>query len=188
MNTEDKSIVERWAGEGGNIHKVELPDIPDGLWDDEGTEGYEAVMELKDNEKRLLWALLDNCLSEESLSQLQLAKRAGIDSHDIPIMRSRERFGRALSVCVLDRLRGVSDLIVGHLYRQSALGRSTATKLLLELIQLYTPVSRVMSMNVNVDAHDMRGKSKDEIKAEVVADWRRQGWSKEEFIQLWGED
>lgn len=179
----DKEKVEQWA-----LGYTGIESMPLEMYDELGTESRAALATLKDRERRVLWALLSNCLSEEKLEIKALAESAGVSPPTINRLRHHEGFAKALATMVMNKLCGHADKIIDHLYRQSESGRTMATRLILELIRLYSPVSRVMSMQVNVDAKDMRGKSAAEVRQEVVQEWKEAGWSKEEFEAIWSSE
>jgi len=154
--------------------------------DDE--ELLHSLAPLKRRERIILFCLLDSVFQELPISQTALARRSGVDAKYIRDLRQNEHFGKALSAFVFRGLRGYVDKIINHLYRQSAEGKFMATILLLELSGFYNPINRTMSMNVNVDGKDLRGVSAEAMREMVVNDWKRAGWTKEEFEKLWEGD
>ena len=178
--------LEQWS-KGHEVEGIEVDgeSFTIGL-EDFSEEGREVILTLKENDRKVLLALVENCFTEEPLSNVEIAKKAGVNPRDIPFIRCRPRFGEALSYLVREAMRNYCDVVIGHIFRQSALGRTTASKLYLELIDVYKPISRTMNLTYNVDSKDLRGKSAEEMRGAVVEDWKKQGWSKEEFEKLWG--
>lgn len=177
--------LEKWSkGHEVELLPVEKEGYTIGL-DSFSAEGRLVMLSLKENERKVLLALIENCFTEDPLSNTEIALKAGVDKQDIPIIRCRPRFGEALSCLLKEAMRSWCDVVVGHIFRQSALGRTTASKLYLELIDVYRPISRTMSLTYQVEARDLRGKSAEEMRRMVVEDWRAQGWEKDEFEKLW---
>lgn len=170
--------------EEGVKEAVSVADLIQSL-DEDDNELVPLVKQLKEHERRVLWELLNSIMEELPISQTAISKRCGVDQKYIRALRQNERFGKALSAFVFQGLRGYVDKIIGHLFRQSAEGKTMATILLLELTGMYNPVTRIMSVKAGVDAKDYRGLSADGMKREVVKEWKKMGWRREEFEQLW---
>lgn len=181
-----RSVLQNIDYEETNVlETVSVADIIGKLGESESEELLQIVRKLKAHERRVLLALLNNMMEELPISQTAISKRCGVDQKYIRALRQNEQFGKALSAFVFQGLRGYVDLIIGHLFRQSAEGKTTATILLLELAGLYNPVTRTMSVKADLDAKDYRGLSALGMKREVVKEWKKMGWRREEFEQLW---
>ena len=167
------------------LETVSVADLIGKLGEGESEELLQIVRKLKAHELRVLLALLDSTLNELPISQTALARRSGVDAKYIRALRQNEHFGKALSAFVFRGLRGYVGEIINHLYRQSAEGKFMATILLLELSGFYNPINRTMSMNVNVDGKDLRGVSAEAMREMVVNDWKKAGWTREDFEKLW---
>lgn len=170
------------------LEAVSVADIIGKLGESESEELLQIVRKLKAHERRVLCELLNSMLNELPISQTAISKRCGVDQKYIRRLRQNEHFGKALSAFVFQGLRDYVDEIIGHLFRQSAEGKTLASILLLELAGMYNPVTRTTSVKAGVDAQDLRGKSAAEMRRMVVEDWKKQGWSKEEFEKLWATD
>lgn len=160
---------------------VSLPDLIAGLDDDD--ELVSLVKQLKPHEQRVLWALLDSMLNELPISQRAISRRSGVDAKYIRELRHRPRFGKALSAFVFRRLGWYVFNVINHLYLQSMEGKTMASIFFLELAGKYPPVTKTES--VNVGGRDLRGMPADEVKVEVVKDWKKQGWTREDFEAAW---
>ena len=172
--------------EGLKVETVSVADLIGGLDDDD--ELVPLVRQLKPHERRVLWVLLDSLLNELPLSQRAISRRSGVDARYIRDLRHRPRFGKALSAFVFRRLGWHVVEAINHLFRQSAEGKTMASILFLEMAGMYNPVTRTVNVNVGVDRKDMRGKTKDEVKREVVREWKRMGWDKNDFAKLWEKE
>ena len=168
--------------EGLKLETVSVADLIQSLDDDD--ELVPLVKQLKPHECRVLWELLNSMLKELPISQTSISRRCGVDQKYIRALRYRPRFGKALSAFVFRLLRGHVDRIVGHLFRQSAEGKTMATRYLLEMTGIYNPVTQTMSVNVG---KDLRGLPADEVRSEIVREWKRVGWTKEQFDEAWDE-
>lgn len=165
-----------------DVEVVSVTDLIGGLDDDD--ELVPLLSALKPHERKVLWALLDSMLNELPISQTAISRRSGVDAKYIRDLRHRPRFGKALSAFVFRLLRGHVVEAINHLFCQSAEGKTMASIVFLELIGMY-PVTRTKSVNVGVNSKDMRGLSADEVKVEVVKDWKKQGWTREDFEAAW---
>ena len=163
-----------------DVEVVSLPDLIAGLADDD--ELVSLAKQLKPHERRVLWALLDSLLNELPLSQRAISRLSGVDAKYIRDLRHRPRFGKALSAFVFRLLPGHVVEIINHLFRQSAEGKTMASIVFLELIGMY-PVTKTKS--VNVGGRDLRGVPAEDMKKEVTREWRRMGWTKEQFLEAW---
>lgn len=166
------------------VEAVSVSDLTGGL--DADDELVSLVNALKPHERRVLWALLNSLLAELPISQTAISRLSGVDAKYIRDLRHRPRFGKALSAFVFRRLGWHVVNVINHLFCQSAEGKTMASIVFLELIGMY-PVTRTKSVNVDA-TKDMRGKSKEEVKAEIVAEWKKQGWSRKDFEKLWEKE
>lgn len=183
-HTEIKKL-DSWAKRGHTPDACETTELDIVELENLDNELGSLLEPLRDWEKRLLFVLIDNCFSEQSLSNTELSRRARINARDLYKARRNPVFVCALKEFTYTEMVGHCDEIIGHLYRQSALGRTSASKLYFEMSGLYEPVTKTMSVNVNVDAQDMRGKPAEMVREEVVKEWKRMGWEKDEFDKLW---
>ena len=181
LGPDDKRAIEALSGEiledGATLIVGELDD-----------EEFEMLGILTDVEQRVIRAMYYNfCVPGERISPTGIARLAGISKTKLDSLMSDDRFIAALDIFMNKKLRAAKYDVMNSLYETAMKGSVAASKFFLILAGDDRAIPRSMSMNVSVDAGDMRGKSREEVKEAVVAEWKKQGWGKEEFEELWGE-
>lgn len=148
------------------------------------SEIISALRELTQTERACLYAVLESA-NDDNYSEKAIAQRASVDRVTLWRARQNPKWQYALTLALMRGLKGEVELGLRALRRKVQDGNMQAIKLWLELCGVWHPVNRIMSMNLDLEARDLRGVSAAEMRKLVVEDWRRQGWRLEEFEQLW---
>ena len=93
-------------------------------------------------------------------------------------------FQEALSLACTASIRGDMELGVRALKDRVKEGNMPAIRMYLELGNIYQQVSRVESVNVNIEL-DASGKMPTQIRLELVERWHELGWTIEDFVAAW---
>ena len=143
-----------------------------------------ALRPLTDGERACLYAVLASA-NDDEYSEKKIAKRAGVSRVTLWRARQNPKWQYALTLALMRGLRGEVELGIRALRQKVRDGNMQAIKLWLELCEVWHPVNRVMSMNLNVEGKDLRGLPAEDMKKEVTREWRRMGWTKEQFLAAW---
>ncbi len=141
---------------------------------------------LTESELACLWAKLEaiDSVNAVAMTDVAIAERAGVDYKTLWSAKRNPVFQEALSLACTASIRGDMELGVRALKGRVKEGNMPAIRMYLELGNIYQQVSRVESVNVNIEL-DASGKMPTQIRLELVERWHELGWTIEDFVTAW---
>ena len=155
------------------------------------SELYEAVRVLSPAYRAVLWAKLSETGTGDNLRPVDIARLADVNPATVWRAMNDTNFQKALTLCNMSMLRGDITLAFIGLRKKVREGHLGAIKYMMEITGVYCPIQRIESRSLHlrgdVDVLDLRGKPAEAVREEVVREWRRMGWKREDFERLWDE-
>lgn len=104
--------------------KAEIKVGKDGFTVGFSGESSAVLQALKEKEREVVFALIENCFNTESvLDDKDIALKVGISENDIKKMRSvSRRFQEALRIVILEAVRLWGSIMMGAIFRQGCEG------------------------------------------------------------------
>ncbi len=150
------------------------------------SELVEALSELTDNQRQILYVIIETLVdTSKEYTERQIAKRAGVDTVTLWRARRNPKFQYALRLSLENELNGKLELGIRQLIQNALAGKERSLFALLEMQGLYTPVKRVQSQSMNVNADKATGKMPAEIRRELAKRWKDLDWTPEDFMEAW---
>ena len=156
-----------------NVEPITSPDDLDSL------AGYCTFASLSDNQMIVLKALVENVLSEDIQTDLQISKNIGLSERTMRYYRADLGFTIALNTAVMGVLKGMTDIWIHRIIQMAEKKNDwRAYQFLLELAGVYIP--KRQQLNVNVDANAAstgRFSSLDDALDSVLTRLGELGWT-----------
>ena len=155
--------------------KVEITDLipadvnpnPDLALSENLLQNGSAFVGLTQRQILILVALVENVISENPVSDAQIAAQIGVHRTTITRNRQNPQFSRALSVMVREIVKGDVDSLIGQLYKHGQKNYK-AIELLLKYSGQYTEKHQSFTVHANVDTETIFQSSGDAIDAFLI--------------------
>ena len=163
--------------------------LPEQLEDEESIKFYQETASLTVNQRRVLIALCENVVAEDTKTDGEIAEDLGLHYQTISQCRRNPKFGRVLAAITIDLVRGLTDKAILNL-SNLALKDTKANEILLRIAEVYVPASKQLNVHANVSRETLSGSGEANIE-DVLIEWGAKGlsikWIAEKWAQLKSE-
>jgi len=150
---------------------------------DELTAYYPDLANLTPIRRSILFALLENTVSEDRKTETEIALDLGINRRTILDARKNPVFIELLGRLSIEMVRANVDKPIQNLF---SLGKTNvkANEILARIAEVYRPTQRILSQSMNINARTQYTDTDDMISA-FLAELKAQGYTKERISALY---